>query len=135
MDLIKRYDPEIFEGLDPKYVVRDPFVFKMAWFVMFFLGFSFLTLGVLKINLPFSLVLGTAAVLLFASTLRNRVVDIKEIYKLTPWSIVFFSVGMYTVVYSLKNVGIIDFITSFIYQLLKFGMFLDLSPLCFGFIP
>jgi arsenical pump membrane protein len=76
-----------------------------------------------QIKVPFSLILGISALFLSVSTLKNRVISIKSIYNATPWSIVFFSIGMYTVIYSFKKVGIISFITWAIHYLLSLGAF------------
>jgi Na+/H+ antiporter NhaD and related arsenite permeases len=106
--LIKRYDPEVLEAYPPKYAIRDPVVFAMGWLVILFIGVSFLVLELLKVQVPISVVLGFCALLLTLATLKNRVVSAKEIVLLTPWQIVFFSIGMYVVVYSLKKVGLTD---------------------------
>jgi arsenical pump membrane protein len=122
-DLIKRYDPDVLEGVNPRYAVRDPLVFKVGWIIITLLGFSFLILSMFQIKVPFSLILGISALFLSVSTLKNRVISIKSIYNATPWSIVFFSIGMYTVIYSFKKVGIISFITWAIHYLLSLGAF------------
>jgi Na+/H+ antiporter NhaD and related arsenite permeases len=106
--LIKRYDPEVLEAYPPKYAIRDPIVFMMGWLVILFIGVSFLVLELLKVQVPISVILGSCALLLTLATLKNRVVSVKEIVLLTPWQIVFFSIGMYVVVYSLKKVGLTD---------------------------
>ena len=56
--------------------------------------------------MPISVVLGFCALLLTLATLKNS--SVREIALLTPWQIVFFSIGMYVVVYSLKKVGLTD---------------------------
>jgi len=106
--LIKRYDPEVLEVYPPKYAIRDPLVFAMGWLVILFIGVSFLVLELLKVQVPISVILGFCALLLTLATLKNKVVSVKEIALLTPWQIVFFSIGMYVVVYSLKKVGLTD---------------------------
>ncbi|MGB9873504.1 MAG: arsenic transporter [Hydrogenobacter sp.] len=120
-DMIKRYDPEVFETLNPRYAVKDPIVFWTGWGVIVFLGLSFFLLSFLGLSVPFSLVLGLSALTLLVSTLKNKVVNLTDVYRSTPWDIVFFSVGMYTVVYSLKNVGLTSMITSVIESLYAHG--------------
>lgn len=122
-DLIKTYDPEVFEVINPKYVIKDPFIFKVGWVIISLLGLFFLLLSVFQIKVFFSLVLGISALFISVATLKNRVISIKSVYRATPWSIVFFSIGMYTVVYSFKKVGIISSITWAINHLTELGMF------------
>jgi arsenical pump membrane protein len=98
----------VLEIYPPKYAIRDPIVFLMGWLVILFIGVSFLVLELLKVQVPISVILGLCALLLTLATLKNRVVSVKEIVLLTPWQIVFFSIGMYVVVYSLKKVGLTD---------------------------
>ncbi|MGC8852480.1 MAG: arsenic transporter [Hydrogenobacter sp.] len=120
-DMIKRYDPEVFETLNPRYAVKDPIVFWTGWGVMVFLGLSFFLLSFLGWSVPFSLVLGLSALALLVSALKNKVINIRDAYRSTPWDIVFFSVGMYTVVYSLKKAGLTSLITSGIQNLYAHG--------------
>ncbi len=120
-DMIKRYDPEVFETLNPRYAVKDPIVFWTGWGVIVFLGLSFFLLSFLGWSVPFSLVLGLSALALLVSALKNKVINIRDAYRSTPWDIVFFSVGMYTVVYSLKKAGLTSLITSGIQNLYAHG--------------
>ncbi len=118
--LIKRYEQEVLEFYPPKYAIKDPLLFAMGWFVVGLLGFSFLIFELLKIQVPISTVLGFCAFLLTLTTLKNRIVSIREIILLTPWQIVFFSIGMYAVVYSLKKTGLTDslvYAIKWLYQL------------------
>lgn len=107
-DMIKRYDPELLEEISPKYVVRDPIVFKVGWLVIILMGISFLVLELLRVKVPFSLVLGSFVLLVSLSSLKNKVVDMREVIRFAPWNVVSFSVGMYAVVYGLKNAGIVE---------------------------
>ncbi|WP_340695896.1 arsenic transporter [Hydrogenobacter thermophilus] len=120
-DMIKRYDTDILEDFPSRYAIRDPLLFKIGWTVIVFLGASFLLLELYKIKFPFSVIFGVSAFILSLSTLKNRVVKTKEVLRFTPWSIVFFSIGMYTVVYGLKNVGVTAFLADTISYFYRFG--------------
>jgi arsenical pump membrane protein len=40
-----------------------------------------------------------------------KTVNAKEIIKNAPWQVVWFSIGLYVVVYGLKNAGLTDYLT------------------------
>jgi len=43
---------------------------------------------------------------------RSKIVDLKKVVIGAPWQIVIFSLGMYLVVFGLRNAGLTDYITS-----------------------
>lgn len=105
-DLIKSYDIELLEDKPPKLAIKDPFVFSVVWIVAFIMLAGFL-LSELYYHIPVSFIIIFASVILFLSSLKYRVFDIKILlFKETPWHIVVFSVGMYIVVYGLKKAGL-----------------------------
>ena len=70
--------------------------------------------GLAAYDVPFSLVMGSAAVLLLAVAARigqrgqTPRVDLRAIMASAPWPIVWFSLGMYIVVYGLGQAGLTD---------------------------
>lgn len=105
-DLIKSYDTEALEDKPPKLAIKDPFVFRMVWVVGGLMLAGFVVSEVVY-HVPVSIIIGFAGAVLFLASLKNRVFDTKLLLtKETPWSIVVFSVGMYVVVYGLKNAGL-----------------------------
>lgn len=88
----------------PSQAIRDPKLFSIAWYVIGILLAGFLAGEVLHIPVSFILC-GVAAIFLWLAQ-RSSVVDTKRVVKGAPWNIVFFSIGMYVVVYGLKNVGL-----------------------------
>ncbi len=106
----------------PAYMaVRDPLLFKLGLLSLFVLGIAFFLLEFFRVKIPISLLLGAVAFLLALSSLKNRIVDIRLILSATPWSIVFFSIGMYAVVYSLKMAGYTKLLTELFKSLMSFG--------------
>lgn len=120
-DLIKRYEPDILKDKPSHLAIRDPIVFKVGWLAIILLALIFLFLELLEIKLPVSVVLGFASLLLALSTLPLRVVNLREVFLFTPWKIVFFSVGMYAVVYSFKKVGFTEELSALIRDLSHMG--------------
>ncbi len=117
-DIIKNYDPSILKN--PNEAVRDWFVFKFSWWLGGFLALGFIASEIYAV--PVSVVIIVGALALGISTFKNRTVNIEYIlYKETPWRIIIFSIGMYVVVYGLKNVGLTFELAKFIEDMHKFG--------------
>ncbi len=87
----------------PSQAIRDPKLFSIAWYVIGILLVGFVAGEVLHI--PVSFILCWVAAIFLWLAQRSSVVDTKRVVKGAPWNIVFFSIGMYVVVYGLKNVG------------------------------
>lgn len=90
----------------PGSAIRDPAVFRMGWVVLggLLLGyFAAEPLGV-----PVSVVTVLGALLLWVPAARGRVVSTRKVLSGAPWQIVAFSLGMYLVVYGLRNAGLTD---------------------------
>ena len=94
---------------DENEVLKSKTLFLFSWLFLallivgYFIGDHF--------NLPVSLfALGGGVIfLLIASYLKT--VNAKEIIKNAPWQVVWFSIGLYIVVYGLKNAGLTDYLT------------------------
>lgn len=95
---------------DPATVIIDKQVFKLAFPLLAALIIAYFVLA--KWSLPFSLVAGCAALLLFVIAGRfgqqntNAVISLNDILRGAPWQIVIFSLGMYLVVYGLGQSGL-----------------------------
>jgi len=93
-------------------VIKNQTMFKLSWFFL-----AFLMLGYFVgdfYNLPVSVfALGGALVFLAIATHFKATKPIMTI-KAAPWQVVWFSVGLYIVVYGLKNAGFTDVIASWI---------------------
>ncbi|MCS6957073.1 MAG: arsenical efflux pump membrane protein ArsB [Aquificaceae bacterium] len=122
-DLIKSYNPEILQTYPPHFAIRDSFVFKVGWLCVVLLAIILLFLEFLPVKLPVSALLGSIALLLALSTLKNKSVSLWQVLRFTPWHVVFFSVGMYSVVYSLKLSGLMSLVSVAIVHLYRLGDF------------
>ncbi|OMF12528.1 arsenical efflux pump membrane protein ArsB [Paenibacillus amylolyticus] len=114
----RRYD--ISAARDPKEAIRDPRMFRIAWFMLGLLLVAYASSEFLPI--PVSVIVGSVA-LLFALLARNsEAVDLKRVIKEAPWSIVVFSVGMYIVVYGLRNAGLTDHLSRWLDAIAEHGL-------------
>ena len=94
---------------EPKSVIKNMNLFYFSWIFLgvllagYFVGDAY--------NLPISIfALGGATVFLIIATL-SKAVKPKNIIKTAPWQVVWFSIGLYIVVYGLKNAGLTDYLT------------------------
>jgi arsenical pump membrane protein len=97
-----RYD--YTELRQPHEVIRDPAVFRAGWWVLGLLLFSFLVIE--PQGVPISAIVGMGAAILLAVAARGQVISTKRVIRTAPWQIVIFSIGMYLVVYGLRNAGL-----------------------------
>ncbi|QKF74219.1 arsenical pump membrane protein [Aliarcobacter faecis] len=103
-DIPKEVDIKLLK--EPKSAIKNQKLFYFSWiFLAFLLGTYFLS-DIYKIPISFFALGGAIIFLLIASFLKE--VNIKSIIKESPWQIVWFSIGLYIVVYGLKNVGLTD---------------------------
>lgn len=109
-DLPQSFDPSALD--DPRGAILDPFVFKAGWAVLVLLLVGYFL--VQPLGLPVSAVAGTGALLLVLAAgrehfLRNQpkgVIPLKTLVREAPWQVVVFSLGMYLVVFGLRNAGL-----------------------------
>ncbi|SEP81582.1 arsenical pump membrane protein [Ectothiorhodospira magna] len=88
----------------PEQAIKDPAVFKAGWGVLALLLFCFLVIE--PMGVPISAMVGLGAAILLAVAARGHVISTRRIFVSAPWQIVIFSVGMYLVVYGLRNAGL-----------------------------
>lgn len=96
----------------PADAVRDPFVFYTGWVVLVLLLAGYFSAHAL--GLPVSAITGLAAGVLVLAALREHwlpqqpkgVIPVLTLLREAPWQIVLFSLGMYLVVFGLRNQGL-----------------------------
>lgn len=88
----------------PAEAVRDRATFRAGWVVLALLLLGFF--GLEPIGVPVSAVATTGAVLLLIIAARGHVISTKKVLRDAPWQVVIFSLGMYLVVYGLRNAGL-----------------------------
>ena len=88
----------------PRQAIRDLATFRFGWVVLVLLLVGFF--GLEPLGVPVSAVAAAAALLLLAVAGRGRVISTRKVLREAPWQIVIFSLGMYVVVYGLRNQGL-----------------------------
>ena len=94
----------------PADAVRDRATFRAGWVVLVLLLVGFF--GLEPRGVPVSAVAAAGAALLLAVAARGHVISTRKVLHGAPWQIVVFSLGMYLVVYGLRNAGLTGRIAS-----------------------
>ncbi|WP_441279655.1 arsenic transporter [Tardiphaga sp. 172_B4_N1_3] len=92
----------------PADAVRDRATFRAGWVVLALLLLGFF--GLEPLGVPVSAVAAAGAILLLAIAARGHVISTKKVLRDAPWQVVIFSLGMYLVVYGLRNAGLTAYI-------------------------
>ncbi|AXH99866.1 arsenic transporter [Sporosarcina sp. PTS2304] len=124
----KQFDGQLLRS--PASAIRDIQMFRL----------SFVALGILLVGyfiseslaLPVSFVAGAVAIVLLLTARRSTAVNTHTVLKGAPWAIVFFSIGMYVVVYGLRNAGMTVALTDVIEWTSSYGLYA--ATLSMGFI-
>jgi arsenical pump membrane protein len=115
---------------EPANAIRDSKMFRLSWYVLALLVIGYFVSEF--IHLPVSIVVGAIAIFFIFMTRSSKAVDIKTVIKDAPWNIVFFSIGMYVVVYGLGNVGLTDALSTVIQATAEQSLFV--ATVAMGFI-
>jgi arsenical pump membrane protein len=121
----RRYDIEALET--PAHAIHDHLVFRAAWPVLALLLLAYFVTA--PLGVPVSYVTIAGALVLLALAARwpggsGRVIDIRRVLHGAPWQVVIFSLGMYLVVYGLRNAGLTDHLASALRVLAAHGIWI-----------
>ncbi|MCK8100476.1 arsenic transporter [Bacillus sp. 2CMS4F] len=106
----KHYD--LSQVKKPADAIKDINMFRMSWLVLAMLLIGYFVSEIWSI--PVSFIAGAVAVFFLLMAKNSPAVHTKQVVKGAPWAIVFFSIGMYVVVYGLRNAGLTDLLSSLI---------------------
>jgi arsenical pump membrane protein len=103
-DLPEDYDVGALRA--PREAIRDVATFRAGWIVLALLLAGFFLLE--PLGVPVSAVAAAGAILLLVIAGRGHVIQTGKVLRGAPWQVVIFSLGMYLVVYGLRNAGLTD---------------------------
>ena len=106
--------------MDPRRAVRDPLTFRVGWLVLALLLIGLFALE--PLGIPVSAIAAVCAAMLFAVAARGHVISTRRVLREAPWQVVIFSLGMYLVVYGLKNAGLTTYMTMALNRMAEFGI-------------
>ena len=104
----------------PREAIRDRATFIAGWWVLGLLLIGFFIIE--PMGVPISVISAACALLLFVIAARGHVISTQKVLKDAPWQIVVFSLGMYLVVYGLRNAGLTDYVTQALKYCAHYGV-------------
>ncbi|MER0170251.1 MAG: arsenic transporter [Proteobacteria bacterium SG_bin4] len=105
---------------EPSAAIRDLATFRSGWVVLVLLLIGFF--GLEPFGIPISLVAAIGALILLAVAARGHKISTRKVLREAPWQIVIFSLGMYLVVYGLRNEGLTEYISSLLDVFAGYGV-------------
>lgn len=105
---------------EPNSAITDKATFTTGWVVLAALLFGFFVFE--PMGVPISVIAGLGAAVLLAVATMGKKLPILPVVKNAPWQIVIFSLGMYLVVYGLKNAGLTDYLATLLQGLEQQGL-------------
>ncbi|WP_256758015.1 arsenic transporter [Cohnella sp. WQ 127256] len=100
----KQYD--LSQLKQPSEAIKDIRLFRLSWVILSMLLIAYLASE--WISIPVSILAGAAAIVFLLLARRSQEIHTWKLVKGAPWSVVSFSIGMYVIVYGLRNVGLTD---------------------------
>ena len=106
-DIPATYDVSLLKT--PASVIKDPATFRAGWIVLLLLLVGFFVLE--PLGIPVSAIAAAGAAVLFVVAKRGHAINTGKVLRGAPWQIVIFSLGMYLVVYGLRNAGLTEYLS------------------------
>ena len=117
-DLPRTYDLDQLKV--PKAAIRDKATFVAGWWVLALLLVGFFVIE--PLGVPISAIAAVCALILYLIAARGHVISTRKVLKEAPWQVVVFSLGMYLVVYGLRNAGLTDYLAQVLNVFAGYGV-------------
>ncbi|OJT49294.1 MULTISPECIES: arsenic transporter [Pseudomonas] len=117
-DLPKTYDLNQLDN--PDEAIHDRATFVAGWWVLALLLIGFFVIE--PLGVPISAIAAVCACILYVIAARGHAINTSKVLKEAPWQVVIFSLGMYLVVYGLKNAGLTDHIAQILNEFAGYGV-------------
>ena len=117
-DLPKTYDLNQLDN--PSEAIHDRATFVAGWWVLALLLIGFFVIE--PLGVPISAIAAFCALILYVIAARGHAINTGKVLKEAPWQVVIFSLGMYLVVYGLKNAGLTDHIAQILNVFSGYGV-------------
>ncbi len=121
---------KISELKEPSDAIKDKRLFKLSWYILAILLAAYILSGF--VNIPVSNIAGVIAIVFIILARQSHAIETRRIITDAPWAVVVFSIGMYVVVYGLRNVGLTDMLGEVIQTMADQGLFI--STVGMGFL-
>lgn len=105
----------------PREAIKDEKLFRLSWYILGILLVAYLASEF--IGVPVSIVAGSVAIVFILAARKSPAIHTTKLIKDAPWAVVAFSIGMYVVIYGLRNVGLTDLLGSVIQKVADQGLF------------
>jgi arsenical pump membrane protein len=105
----------------PAQAIKDMRLFKLSWIILSVLVIAYFISEFFSI--PVSIIAGIAAIAFLIAARKSPAIHTAKLVKDAPWAVVIFSIGMYVVVYGLRNGGLTDALGSVIQVFADKGLF------------
>lgn len=109
-DIPEQYDPR--QLAEPASAIHDRATFIAGWWVLLILLLGCFALE--PLGIPISAISAVCATLLLVIAARGHKISTRKVLKEAPWQIVIFSLGMYLVVYGLRNAGLTGYLAGWL---------------------
>ncbi|EQB2495368.1 arsenic transporter [uncultured Citrobacter sp.] len=117
-DIPATYDVSLLKT--PASVIKDAAMFRAGWIVLLLLLVGFFVLE--PLGIPVSAIAAAGAAVLFIVAKRGHGINTGKVLRSAPWQIVIFSLGMYLVVYGLRNAGLTEYLSGVLNLLAEKGL-------------
>ena len=117
-DLPRTYELDQLKA--PEAAIRDKATFVAGWWVLALLLVGFFAIE--PLGVPISAIAAACALILYLIAAHGHVISTRKVLKDAPWQVVVFSLGMYLVVYGLRNAGLTDYLTQILNVFAGYGV-------------